>query len=154
MKNDRKNQYTEEKIAELTGQLEEEKRKYLRALADYQNLEKQTANWREEFVKYANAGLIRKQLEVLDDLEKADEHLQNEGLKLIIAKLKNILTEEGLTELEVLGKEYDPNLAEVVGTGPGEQNNAVVGVIQKGYRIGEKIVRAAKVIVAKNNQVT
>lgn len=121
--------------------------KYLRALADYQNLEKQTENWKNEFVQYANSGLVKKLLEVLDDLEKAQEHLQNEGLKLIIGKLENILREEGVEELELSGKEYNPAEAEVISTEPGEQENIIVKVLQKGYRLKNKIIRPAKVIV-------
>ncbi len=64
--------------------LEELNNKYLRALADYQNLEKQTAVWREDFVKFSNAGLISQILEVVDDLEKACEHLNDDGLKLVL----------------------------------------------------------------------
>lgn len=144
----------EARIAELEQKLEETNSKYLRALADYQNLERQTVGWKEEFTKYANMGLIRKQLEVLDDLEKALKHLQDEGLKLIIGKLKNILSEEGLEEIDILGKEFDPNLAEVVSTKPGDKDNIIVEILQKGYRIGEKVVRPAKVVVLINNQET
>ncbi len=131
----------------------EYKEKYLRALADYQNLEKQTETWRDEFVTYANAGLIRKLLEVLDDLENAQEHLQDEGLKLIIGKLQNILKESGVEEIEILDKVFDPNLAEVVSTEPfaeaqGEPGeNKVSKILQKGYMIKDKVIRVAKVNV-------
>lgn len=121
--------------------------KYLRALADYQNLQKQTETWREEFVKFANTGLIKKLLEILDDLEKAQEHLQDGGLKIIIGKLQNILQEEGLEELELEGKEFDPSLAEVVSTEVGEKENTIVKVLQKGYRLKNKVIRPGKVIV-------
>lgn len=121
--------------------------KYLRALADYQNLQKQTEGWKEEFVQYANSGLIKKLLEILDDLEKAQEHLQNEGLKLIIGKLQNILREEGLEELAVEGKPFDPTTAEVVSTEPGAEEHKVVKVLQKGYKLKDKVIRAAKVVV-------
>ncbi len=146
-----KDEELEQKIAELEQQLAQEQNKYLRALADYQNLEKQTARFREEFTKYANVGLIRKQLEVLDDLEKAQEHLADSGLKLIIEKLKNILAEEGLEELQLEGTEFDPNLAEVVSTEMGEQDNIIVKVLQKGYKLGEKIVRVGKVVVCQKS---
>ena len=126
---------------------DEWKDKYLRALADYQNLEKQTSAWRQEFAQFASSDLIRKLLEVLDDLEKAQEHLQDEGLKLIIGKLHNILREEGLEELEVEGKSFDPTTAEVVSTEPGEEEHKVVKVLQKGYKLNDKVIRVAKVVV-------
>ncbi|MCL4390021.1 MAG: nucleotide exchange factor GrpE [Patescibacteria group bacterium] len=128
-------------------ELEELKNKYLRALADYQNLEKQTANWKEEFSQYANVGLIRKLLEVLDDLEKAQDHIKDEGLELVLAKLKKILADEGLEELELEGKEYDPAQAEVISTEPGQENNKIIKVLQKGYKLKDKVIRVAKVVV-------
>ena len=84
MKKGDDNSGLEAKIAELND-------KYLRSLADYQNLEKQTRTWRNDFVKFANQDLILKLLEVLDDLEKAREHLNDDGLKIIIDKLNTIL---------------------------------------------------------------
>lgn len=126
---------------------EELTNKYLRALADYQNLEKQTQAWREDFVKFANQNLIIELLEVLDDLEKANEHLNDEGLKIVLDKLRKILENSGLEELDVLNKEYDAITAEVVNMEAGEQNNVVAKVLQKGYKLNGKIVRVAKVIV-------
>ncbi len=126
---------------------DEFKEKYLRALADYQNLEKQTQGWKEEFARFANIELIRKLLEVLDDLEKAQEHIKDPGLELVISKLKKFLQDEGLEEIEVLGKIFDPTLAEVVSTEPGEENHKVIKVLQKGYKIGDKVIRVAKVVV-------
>lgn len=132
---------TEEKVDEF-------KEKYLRALADYQNLERQTAVWKETFVQYSNVSLISKILEVLDDLEKAQEHVKDEGLHLVINKLKNILGAEGVEELDLEGKEYNPSEAEVISTESGDEDNIVIKVLQKGYRIKDKIIRAAKVIVS------
>ncbi len=132
----------------LAVELEETKSKYLRALADYQNLEKQTQVWREEFASYATSGIVRKLLEVLDDLEKAQEHIADKGLELIINKLKKVLEEEGVTEIDLEGQMYNANLAEVVGTQSGEEDNKIVKVLQKGYRIRERVIRVAKVIVS------
>ena len=130
--------------------IDEWKEKYLRALADYQNLERQTENWKEEFVQYANVSLIRKLLEVLDDLEKAREHIKDDGLSLTINKLKSVLQSEGLEELELEGEKFDPNVAEVVSTEPGEENK-IIKVLQKGYRLGIKIIRPAKVVCQKSS---
>ena len=126
---------------------DEFKEKYLRALADYQNLERQTAVWKEEFVQYSSVALILKVLEVLDDLEKAQEHIKDEGLQLVINKLKNILLGEGLEELILEGKAYDPSVAEVISTESGQDDNKIIKILQKGYRIKDKIIRPAKVIV-------
>lgn len=131
---------------------DEFKEKYLRALADYQNLERQTQGWKEEFARFASVDLIRKLLEVLDDLEKAQEHIKDQGLELVIAKLKKFLQDEGLEEIEVLGKMFDPSVAEVISTEPfdsaqGKPENTVAKVLQKGYKIGDKVIRVAKVVV-------
>lgn len=136
------------KIEELEKQVSDLNEKYLRALADYHNLQRQTDSWREEFTQYANKNLAGRLLEVLDDLEKASDHINDEGLKLVIGKLQNILKEEGLEEIEVMGKEYNPETAEVVSTEPGEKDHVVVKVLQKGYRLKDRVLRAAKVIVS------
>lgn len=122
--------------------------KYLRALADYQNLERQMQSFKEEFAKYASQGLVRKLLEVLDDLEKALEHIKDDGLAMIVAKLKAILADEGVVEVEVMGTSYDANVAEVVGTEPGGEDNKVIKVLLKGYRLKDRVIRPAKVVVS------
>jgi len=132
-----------------TEELEELKNKYLRSLADYQNLEKQTVAWREEFVKYASQSLIVELLEVLDDLEKAASHLNDEGLNLIVDKLKVIFENTGLEEIKAEGEEFDPGQMECVGMEETERENVVVKVNQKGYKLNGKIIRVAKVIVSK-----
>lgn len=140
-----------EDTVKITEELESYKSKYLRALADYQNLEKQTAVWRDDFTQYASAKVITQMLEILDDLEKAQENLKDEGLKIITNKLQIILSNEGVEVLDLEDKEYDPSLAEVVNVEPGEKDNIVVKVLQKGYKIKDRVVRPAKVVVSKNN---
>lgn len=132
----------EEKIAEING-------KYLRALADYQNLVKQTDSWKADFVQYATVPLIVKLLEVFDDLEKAQENLKDDGLALVIDKFKKTLESEGLEVVELEGKEYDPNLAEVISMEPGDKDGIVSKVLQKGYKLRDKVIRPAKVVVSK-----
>lgn len=133
---------TDETIDELNN-------KYLRSLADYQNLEKQTQAWRDEFVQYANSPLIQKLLEVLDDLERAQEHLNDNGLAVIIDKLKNILKNSGLEEMDSLGQEFNPEVAEAIEIVPGEEDHKIVKIIQKGYKLHNKVIRPAKVAVSR-----
>lgn len=137
-----------DEVNPLEAQLTEAQQKYLRALADYQNLERQMQSWKDEFTKYANQGLIRKLLEVLDDLEKAQEHIKDDGLAIIVSKLRAVLTEEGVMEIEVVGEDYDANVAEAVGTEPGKEDHKVIRVLQKGYRLKDRVIRPAKVIVS------
>ncbi len=129
--------------------IEELNNKYLRSLADYQNLEKQTQAWREDFVKFANQGLIKQILEILDDLEKAQAHLKDDGLQIIIEKLKGILKNNGVEEIDLTGKEFDPTLAEAIEVKPGKEDHKVVEIVAKGYKLNEKVIRPAKVVVSK-----
>ncbi len=125
------------------------KDKYLRALADYQNLEKQTQSWKEDFVKFASQNLIIQILEILDDLEKAQEHLPDEGLKLVLDKLQTILKNNGLEEIFCEGAAFDPNLCEAVEILAGEEDNKIVKILKKGYKLNGKVIRVAKVTVTK-----
>jgi len=154
MKDDTKKQDEEKDptVVKLEEELADAKNKYLRALADYQNLERQTKTWKEEFSKYASAGLASQLLEILDDLEKAQEHLQDKGLEIVINKLNKVLASEGLEKLELLNEEYSPLTAEVINTEPGDKDNVVIKILQNGYKIGDRVIRPAKVIVSTKSK--
>ena len=137
------------KLEEPEGKISELNEKYLRALADYQNLSRQTETWKADFVQYANVPIIINLLEVLDDLEKAQENLKDNGLALVISKFKKLLENEGLEVVELEGKEYDPTLAEVISMEPGTKEGIVTKVLQKGYKLRGRIIRPAKVVVSK-----
>jgi molecular chaperone GrpE len=124
---------------------------YKRALADYQNLEKRIGGEKEEFVKFANAELILQILPGLDSLEKAEKHLQDEGLSLAVKQLKDGLAKVGLEEISVLGLEYNPETMECLATGEGEENK-VIEELRKGYLLNGKILRPALVRVGKKKE--
>jgi len=138
-------------IEEQKKQIEEYKNKYLRALADYQNLEKRINLEKQELIKMANKNLLLKILPIVDDLEKAEIFVKDDGLKLIKDNFLKFLKNEGVEEIEVLGKEFDPQFAEAVEVVKGEKDNIVVEVLRKGYRLGDKILRVAQVKVAKKD---
>jgi molecular chaperone GrpE len=119
----------------LKQQADEFKNKYLRALADYQNLERRISGERTEIIKNANKYLILGLLPFLDNLEKAEVFVKDPGLKMTKDHLINILKEIGLEEIEVLNKEYDPMTAEVIEIVPGEKDNIVTEVLRKGYKL-------------------
>ncbi|MBI3366718.1 nucleotide exchange factor GrpE [Candidatus Roizmanbacteria bacterium] len=129
--------------------VEEFKHKYLRVLADYQNLEKRIFNEKEEIVKNANAHLILMLLPFLDSLDKAEVFVKDQGLTLVKDQYKKTLQEVGLEELKVLGKEFDPYTAEVIDMIDGEKDNMVTEVLRKGYTFNGKILRVAQVKVSK-----
>jgi molecular chaperone GrpE len=144
-----KNKKQETKKLETEKQVEEYKHKYLRALADYQNLEKRMQEDKERTVKNANAHLILKLLPFLDSLDKAEVFIKDEGLKIVKDQFHKTLKDEGLKELEVLGKEFDPYTAEVVDIVEGEKDSIVVEVLRKGFEYNGKILRVAQVKVSK-----
>jgi molecular chaperone GrpE len=138
-----------QEIGELKKQVEEYKKKYLRALADYQNLEKRVGEEREELIKIANKNLLIKILPFLDNVEKAEIFIKDQGLKISKDHLLQILKETGLEEIDLIGKDFDPNLAEAIDIVPGKEDNKVVEVLRKGYRLKDKIIRVAQVKVSK-----
>jgi len=120
-----------------------------RALADYQNLEKRVEEERKLLSKLSASLLIEKLLPVLDNLEKAQVHLKDEGLEIVLKQFKEILTQEGVEEIAAEGAQFNPHYHEAVESQQGEQDNLVIKVLTKGYKIEDTILRPAKVIVSK-----
>jgi molecular chaperone GrpE len=136
-------------IVTLKDQVEEFKNKYLRAIADYQNLEKRVGEERFELMKMANKNLLIKILPFLDNLEKAEVFVKDEGLKISKDHFVQILKDAGLEEIEMMGKDFDPISAEAVQLVPGKEEGKIVEVLQKGYKFEDKIIRVAQVKVSK-----
>lgn len=136
-------------IVTLKNQIEEFKNKYLRAIADYQNLEKRVVEERFELMKMANKNLLIKILPFLDNLEKAELFVKDEGLKISKDHFVQILKDAGLEEIEMMGKDFDPISAEAVQLVPGKEEGKIVEVLQKGYKFEDKIIRVAQVKVSK-----
>ncbi|MDO8611158.1 MAG: nucleotide exchange factor GrpE [bacterium] len=143
----------QKKLDEQTKIAEENKSKYLRALADYQNFENRTLNERMQLIKVANSGLILRLLPFLDMLDKAEIFIKDQSLKMVKDQFEKILKEIGLEEIELIGKEYDPILSEVVDMVEGEKDNVIAEVLRKGYIYNEKILRIAQVKVSKKTEV-
>ena len=126
-------------------QIEELTNNWKRALADYQNLEKRYEKEKSDFVQFANANLILRLLITLVHLEKAAEIFKDDGVNLIVNEFKKVLLDEGLGEIECLGKDFDPNLMEVVDLVKGGQKDKIAEVISKGYLLKGKLLLPAKV---------
>ena len=120
--------------------------KWKRALADYANLEKRVENEKQAFVKYSNQKLLEKLLPILDDLERAEKHLKDQGLMMAVNKLREILKNEGVSEIKTEGEEFNPHLMDAVETVAGPKNK-VMEVVSKGYLLEDKVLRVAKVKV-------
>jgi molecular chaperone GrpE len=140
----------EAEISALKEQIEGLTNKWKRAVADYQNLEKRIARDRQGWQKFSNTVLISKLIPLSDNLERAASHSRDEGLELIIKDLKKVLSSEGVKEIEVkIGDPFNPHWAECVEMIEDGEEEKIVEVVAKGYIIGDRVLRPAKVKVSK-----
>jgi len=146
MKKDIKSKDNLKKIKE---EISKYKNSYLRALADYQNFEKRVADEKEDIIKNASKKLILKILPVLDNIEKAQIFIKDEGLNMIRQHFIKILIDEGLEEINIKDQIYNPEFAEVVSVVDGENDGKIIEVLRKGYKLNGKIIRPAQVKVEK-----
>jgi len=127
------------------------KAKYLRALADYQNLEKWTVEQSHETRKYAIERFVKTLLPVVDNLERANKHVSDDGLSLVVKQFEKTLNDAGVTRIEVIGKPFNPGEMECVSLVPGE-NGKIIEEIVPGYTMFGKIIRVAQVNVGAGDQ--
>lgn len=144
----------------IQEQLEEEKNKYLRLYAEFDNFKKRSIKEREEQRLLANQSLLETLLPVLDDFERAIKELKKEeeqntlkGIELIQQKLIETLEKKGLKKIEVQsGNEFDAELHEAVTqiNSPSEDmKGKIIDIIETGYQLGERVIRYPKVVVGK-----
>jgi molecular chaperone GrpE len=149
--------------ASLQAQLQEEREKaasymqsWQRAAADYQNFKRRVEEERAESARFANAALMINLLPLIDDLERAlqnvDTHLAGltwvDGIRLIHRKFSALLEMAGVDEIAADGQPFDPTVHEAVAQAPGDEGK-VVSVVQKGYRLGDRVIRPAMVVVGR-----
>lgn len=149
----------EQRIAALELEAEEHKNNWLRSVADFKNYKRRTESEREDLIRNASAGLIMKLLPVVDDLQRAMEHVPEDignnpwlgGVKMVQRKLETILDGQGLQAIAALGEEFDPNFHEAVmyEEAGDDQANKVVQELQRGYKLGERVLRPTMVKVGK-----
>ena len=162
-KSEKKEAETNEAVEELTKKLEESEAKageYLqmaqRIQADFENFRKRTQRENEEFKAFATAGLLSEMLSIVDDLDRALEHAGEKndfvvGVRGIRQNLMKILESKGLTEIPTEGK-FDPNCHEALCVVEADTDGEIAEVFQKGYRIGDKVLRYSKVKVTKKKE--
>jgi len=130
---------------------------YLRLAADFDNYRKRVAREHAELTARANERLVNELLPVLDDLERAleaaaehEEAKLEEGVQLVHRSLASLLERHGLTEIGTEGA-FDPHVHEALLAQPAEgaEEGSVLQVLQKGYKLGDKVLRPARVIVAE-----
>jgi molecular chaperone GrpE len=148
-------QVVEEPVAEDPAPAPDDS--YLRLAADFDNYRKRVAREQVEWTSRANERLLNELLPVLDDLERAleaaaehEEAKLEEGVRLVHRSLLGLVERHGLSEIETAGA-FDPHVHEALLAQPGEgaEQGDVLQVLQKGYRLGDKVLRPARVIVAE-----
>jgi len=145
------------KIQELQKESEKNYDLYLRSQAEMENVKKRNRKEKEDYLKFANENLIKEMLPVLDNLEKALSHSENEntvhalkeGIHLTLRGLKDILSKSGLEEVKALGEPFDPCFHEAVSEmdDPKAKPGIVITELQKGYVLNSRLIRPAMVVV-------
>ena len=163
MTDDRANAQAEPTLEEQVAALEAERDEHLndlkRVAAEFENYRKRVARDQESLVARAHERLVKELLPVLDDLERAlaaaEEHEEaklEEGVRLVHRELAAALQREGLAEIDTDGQ-FDPHVHEALLSQPSDaEEGSVIEVVQKGYTLGDRVVRPARVVVAAPKQ--
>ena len=152
-----------EPISELDqakADLADQKDKFLRLMAEFDNFKRRTAKERMELIQTAGKDVIVSLLDVLDDCDRAEKQLntsddiavQKEGIQLVFNKIRSTMQAKGLVAMESIGKDFDVELHEAITEVPvpnDKQKGKVINEVTKGYLLNEKIIRFAKVVVGK-----
>lgn len=134
--------------------------KYLRLVAEFDNYKKRVAREKIDIIKTANEDLILEMLEVLDDTDRASDQIEKtddptlikEGVQLVFQKFRRKLEASGLAEIPAIGEPFDTDLHEAITEIPAsseEQIGKVMDQVSKGYKLNDKVIRHAKVVVGK-----
>ena len=151
---------TESEMEKVQLELTEQKDKYLRLFAEFDNFKRRTAKERIEMMATAGKEVITDLLEVLDDADRAEKTIENaadvvavkEGVNLVFGKLRTRLEQKGLKPMQSIGQPFNPDFHEAITEIPAptpDLEGKVLDEVQKGYLMGEKIIRFAKVVVGK-----
>ena len=132
---------------------------YVRSQAELDNMKKRFQKEKEDLIKFSNESLIKQLLTIIDNLESATEHSQNqnsfsslaEGVKLTLKGLTDTLEKAGLEAVNAVGKPFDPNFHSAVSAQEDDSvdNGTVLQELQKGYTLNQRLIRPAMVIVSK-----
>ena len=153
-------QKLEKELEEAKKTIEEQKDKYLRLSAEFDNYRKRTMKEKAELIKNGGEKAISAILPILDDLERALQNMQKadnvqsmyEGLDLIFQKFHKVLSQEGLQKMDPVGETFDTDYHEAIALGPAPdeaQKGKVLDCVQTGYKLNDKVIRHAKVVVAQ-----
>lgn len=158
--NDEMPEMDEDSMTRLEEQLKACNDKYLRLVAEFDNFRKRNTKERIDLINNASEDIIKSLLDVLDDSDRAMQQIEasndvvqiKEGIALVFTKLRNILGQKGLKEMQSKGSEFNPDRHEAIAEIPaGAEDNVgkVMDEVSKGYLLNDKIIRHAKVVVGK-----
>jgi molecular chaperone GrpE len=144
-------------LAEALQLAEDNRDKWMRAVAEFENYKKRTIQERSKLLKYKNEELLRDILPVIDNLERAisasshdgsDALLQ--GVKMTVGMFRDVLGRYGVTPIESLGKIFNPEFQEAIAAlnDPDKQPNSIIDELERGYMYQDKLLRPAKVVVS------
>ena len=151
-----------EELKQRAAKADEHWDRLLRTSADLDNYRKRAAREKQDAIKFANESLLQKLIPILDNFDMALAAAQTNpsdaaqsmqtGVNMIYQQLRNLLVEAGLEEIDATGKQFDPNLHEAISQKETNEvaDGHVVLQLRKGYRLRERLLRPATVIVAKN----
>ena len=151
---------TSDKIQELKLDVEQEKDKYLRLFAEFENFKKRTAKERLDLFKTANQEVITALIPVLDDFDRANHQMEKEkglldqeGIKLIYNKFLEVLKTNGLAQTMVnIGDPFDAEIHEAISQIQVQKDTdkgKIIDIIETGYQLGDRIIRYPKVVVGQ-----
>ncbi len=153
------NEGAEEELEKLKTEVDEQKDKYLRLFAEFDNFKRRSAKERMELIQTAGKDVVVSMLEVMDDCDRAEKQLQTsddvasikEGISLVFNKLRSTLNNKGLKAMQSINTEFDVEKHEAITEVPAAENmkGKVVDEVEKGYYLNDKIIRFAKVVVGK-----
>ena len=150
----------ESEMEKLQAELQEQKDKYIRLMAEFDNFRRRTAKERLELIQTAGKDVIVSLLDVLDDCDRAEKQIQatedvtqiKEGVTLVFNKMRSSLQSKGVKEMKSVHEEFDVEKHEAITEIPApndELKGKVIDEVQKGYYLNDKIIRFAKVVVGK-----
>ena len=150
----------ESEVEKLRSELQEQKDKYLRLMAEFDNFRRRTAKERLELIQTAGKDIVVSLLDVLDDCDRAEKQLQSnadisvqkEGVQLVFNKIRSTLSGKGVKAMDSINTEFDVERHEAITEIPAP-NKSMIGKVldevMKGYYLNDKIIRFAKVVVGK-----
>jgi molecular chaperone GrpE len=153
-------QESTDELSKLKSEIEELKDKYLRLYSDFDNYKRRTTKERIDLFKMAGQDVLKSLIPVMDDFERAEKAFETstdaaslaEGVKLVSSKLRSTLEQQGLKSYSSIGENFDADLHEAITKIPAPSNDLkgkIVDEVEKGYKLQDKVIRFAKVIIGE-----